>query len=121
MVVSFRRHAFITCLGIGTHAINISCDERASSLVRIVGLEEWDVDFLRGSDVVEAALDRAARAADLQVLVEEARSCWDALQAATRDAVDAFADAPRTYETHTAGTDLSAPSRRWPVITSPRR
>ena len=107
MVVSFRLHAFIPCLSFGTHAINISYDERSSNLVRTVGLEAWDIDFLREPDIVEAVLDRARRPADLKALVADARPCWDALEDATRDAVDAFADAVRTYAAQTVETHFS--------------
>jgi hypothetical protein len=104
LVVCFRLHAFVPCLSFGTHAINISYDERSMSLVRTLGLQEWDIDFLGGCDVPSAVLDRARRRADLQALVAEARPMWDALEDVTRDAIGAFADAVRMY-----ASDAQAP------------
>lgn len=106
MVVSFRLHAFVPCLGFGTHAVNLSYDERSESLVRTLGLEAWDINYLSEPDVAAAVLDRARRTADLGALVEAARPGWHTLEIATREAVGTFADSVRSY----AGSSVPQPS-----------
>jgi hypothetical protein len=97
LVVSFRLHAFVPCLSFGTHTVNISYDERSESLVRTLGLDEWDIDYLGEADVVAEVLDRARRKADLEGLVDEARPRWDGLERVTREAIGVFAEAARAY------------------------
>lgn len=97
LVVTFRLHAFVPCLSFGTPAVNLSYDERSVSLVRTLGLEEWDIDLLREPDVPAAVLDRARRPGDLREMVRRARPTWDALEQTTRRAVTDFADAVQAY------------------------
>ena len=101
LVVSFRLHAFLPCLSFGTPAINLSYDERSQSLVRTLGLEAWDIDYLRCADVAGAVLDRARRPEDLRALVAAARPGWDELAGTTRGAVRTFATAVRAYADQT--------------------
>jgi len=90
LVVSFRLHAFVPCVSFGTPAINISYDERSAALVRTIGLGAWDIDFVRGGDVVAAVLDRCARLDDLRTLCDDARPTWEHLESVMRDAVCGF-------------------------------
>ncbi len=99
LVVSFRLHAFVPCLSFGVPAVNISYDERSASLVRTLGLADWDVDFLGEDDVTAAVLDRARRPDDLAALVARARPGWEALEQTTRAAIGDFAQAVREYDT----------------------
>lgn len=96
-VISFRLHAFLPCLSFGTHAVNISYDERSSSLVRTLGLEDWNVDFLRDPDVVATVIDRVRRPSDLAALVRAARPAWDELKRRTNDGIATFAAAVEAY------------------------
>jgi hypothetical protein len=97
LVVSFRLHAFLPCVSFGTPAVNISYDERSLSLVRTIGLEAWDVDFVRSRDVVADIRDRCARLGDLAVLREAAQSAWRNLEAVMRDSIAAFARLATAY------------------------
>ncbi len=97
LVVSFRLHAFLPCLSFGTPAINISYDERSQSLVRTVGLGDWDIDFLRTPDVVPLVRDRCARLSDFARLRTAAQPTWSRLEATMRDSMKVFADEVNGY------------------------
>lgn len=97
LVVSFRLHGFLPCMSFGTPAINISYDERSVSLVRTIGLESWDIDFVRTPDVAAAVRDRCGRLDELSTLRDAARPLWREHERAMRDAVGAFAELTREY------------------------
>ena len=91
LVVSFRLHAFVPCLSFGTPAINISYDERSRSLVRTLGFEPWDVDFVTGTDLVAEIRDRCQRLDELPQLRQRVQTCWERLEQVQRRAVSSFA------------------------------
>ena len=91
LVVSFRLHAFLPCVSFGTPAINISYDERSISLVRTIGLGDWDIDFVRSNDVVGEVRDRCARLDDLVRTREAAQPTWQRLETIMRDSMASFA------------------------------
>jgi polysaccharide pyruvyl transferase WcaK-like protein len=95
--VSFRLHAFVPCLSFGTPAINISYDERSRSLVRTLGFESWDIDFVRARDVVADVRDRCARIHEFADLRRRAQPCWQRLEDVMRDAVASFASLVAGY------------------------
>jgi polysaccharide pyruvyl transferase len=97
LVVSFRLHAFVPCLSFGTPAINISYDERSRSLVRTLGFESWDIDFVRARDVVADVRDRCARIHEFADLRRRAQPCWQRLEDVMRDAVASFASLVAGY------------------------
>ncbi|MEP6731457.1 MAG: polysaccharide pyruvyl transferase family protein [bacterium] len=99
LVVSFRLHAFVPCLSFGTPAVNISYDERSLSLVRTIGLGEWDIDFVRSHDVVADVRDRCARLNCLASLRDAAQPKWRELTTTMRDAMRSFAELVRAYAT----------------------
>lgn len=91
LVVSFRLHAFLPCLSFGTPAVNISYDERSLSLVRTIGLGEWDIDYVRTPDLLAAVRDRCARLDDLRRICDAAQPTWTELQTTMRESMAAFA------------------------------
>lgn len=97
LVVSFRLHAFVPCVSFGTPAINISYDERSSSLVRTIGFSSWDVDFVRSDDVVADVLARAADLERYERLRHEARPRWKALEDTMRRSMASFAERVLAY------------------------
>jgi polysaccharide pyruvyl transferase WcaK-like protein len=97
LVVSFRLHAFVPCLSYGTPAVNISYDERSMSLVRTLGFDAWDVNFVTSADPVAAVMDRCARLDEYTRLRAEARPRWEALGATMRQASSSFAEQVRRY------------------------
>jgi hypothetical protein len=97
LVVSFRLHAFLPCLAYGTPAINISYDERSSSLVRTIGMEDWDIDFVRSLDIAAEIRDRCHRLGTLTTLRERAQPKWRELNGVMRTAMRSFADRVTGY------------------------
>lgn len=97
LVVSFRLHAFLPCLSFGTPAVNLSYDERSRNLVRTIGLERWDIDFVRTPDVIRDVRDRCRRLDDLARLRREAQPIWDELERSMSSAINRFADLARAY------------------------
>jgi hypothetical protein len=98
LVVSFRLHAFVPCLSLGTPAINLSYDERSRSLVRTLGFESWDVDFVGDPDPVAACRDRCGRLEEFAALRDRARAGWQRLEMVQRQAVERFATQVAEYE-----------------------
>lgn len=97
LVVTFRLHAFLPCLSFGTPAINISYDERSLSLVRTIGMESWDIDFVRSPDVVGEVRDRCARLGDLAALRATTQPRREQLEATMREQTAAFAGLVSAY------------------------
>jgi hypothetical protein len=103
LVVTFRLHAFLPCVSFGTPAINISYDERSSSMVRSIGFESWDIDFVRQADVVAEVLDRTGRLADFDELRRQAQPRIAELSATMRRAMADFAVLVREYANEACG------------------
>jgi len=97
LVVSFRLHAFVPCLSFGTPAINISYDERSLSLVRTLGFESWDIDFVRSSDVVAEVRDRCCRLDAFANQRLDARPLWQQLETVMTSAMSSFAGLVNAY------------------------
>src|SRR5207244_4344794 len=102
LVVSFRLHAFVPCLSFGTPAINISYDERSRSLVRTLGFESWDIDFVCARDVVADVRNRCARLHEFADLRRRAQPCWQRLEDVMRRAMASFARLVTAYATDCA-------------------
>lgn len=97
LVVTFRLHAFLPCLSFGIPSINISYDERSVSMVRTVGLGDWDIDFVKEKDVSSAVMDRIDRLAEFQHYLEEARPRWADLHELLLATIGDFAKQARAY------------------------
>lgn len=97
LVVSFRLHAFLPCVSFGTPAINISYDERSSSLVRTIGMESWDIDFVRSHEVAAEVRDRCDRLSALEALREDVQPKWRELENVMRTAMKSFAQRVNHY------------------------
>jgi len=106
LLVSFRLHAFLPCVVFGTPAINISYDERSTSLVRTIGMESWDIDLIRSADVVAEVRDRCRRLDEYRTLRDAARPLWDSFEKTMRDCVARFAEMVGAYA---ASCELPAP------------
>ncbi len=52
MNLTFRLHAFIPSISLGTPAIHFSYDERALNLIETLGLRDWDIDFVNTPDIL---------------------------------------------------------------------
>jgi hypothetical protein len=97
LVVTFRLHAFLPCLALGVPAVNISYDERSAGMMRTLGLEEWDIDFLTEPDLAGAVLDRASRLDELDRLRVECAPRWRDMEESLHGAIREFALAVAGY------------------------
>lgn len=117
LVVSFRLHAFVPCLSFGTPAINISYDERSLSLVRTLGFEAWDIDFVRSGDVVGEVRDRCGRLGEFAARRLSAQPLWQHFETVMRGAMSTFAGLVADYAGEPLGLadEISEPAtRKWP-------
>lgn len=64
--VSYRLHGFLPCLALGSHSINLSYDERSTSMLSTIGMADWDIDLMRETDCVAAVMDRVRSGARYQ-------------------------------------------------------
>lgn len=97
LVVTFRLHAFLPALSYGTPAINISYDERSVSLVRTIGYESWDIDYVKSADLLGEIRDRCHRLSDLSALKEATEPRWRLLEGVMRENMAAFAQSVFAY------------------------
>lgn len=88
--VSFRLHAFLPCLMLGTPSISLSYDQRSISLIETIGMAEWDINFIGHPDVLGAIRERAGNLGRLEELKRRARPRWEALRAMTEKAIANF-------------------------------
>lgn len=97
LLISFRLHASVPALSFGVPVVNISYDERSLSLMRTLGLGDWDVDFVSEPHLTPAVIDRVRRLDDLAAAREEARPAWDRLEETLRSAIAEFSAAVIAY------------------------
>ena len=98
LCVSYRLHAALPCMAMGTPFVNISYDERSASVMDTIGMRDWDVPLLTG-DPVAAVADRLAVIDQLPVLVQRAAPIQGELRGIMQDAMDRFHAAVRSYRT----------------------
>ena len=97
LVVTFRLHAFLPCLAMGVPAVNVSYDERSAGMLRTIGLEEWDIDFLAEPDLTSAVIDRADRLEDLELLRASCAPRWRELEDTLHGSIRDFGAAVARY------------------------
>ena len=90
--ISYRLHAALPCLSMGTPAISISYDQRALSLMQTVGFEDWDINMITTPDVPAAVGDRLDRLAELPELRRAAQARWQTLRRCMTSTFRSFAD-----------------------------
>lgn len=89
--VTYRLHAALPCLSFGRPTIPISYDERALSLMRTIGYQDWNIDMIETPDVVAQVRDRYRRLGELPALREKVKPIWDHLDRVMRETFRAFA------------------------------
>jgi hypothetical protein len=89
--VSFRLHAFVPCLMLGTPSVNLSYDQRAISLIELLGLSEWDIDLVRVDNVMEHISQRLDNLHHLAELKARAQPGSTNSRRALTDAASKFA------------------------------
>lgn len=90
--VSYRVHSTLPCLSFSRPVIPISYDERALSLIRTVGYDDWNIDMIKSTDVVAQVMDRYHRLDDLKTKHQQAQqTTWGKLDKVMGDAFQEFA------------------------------
>ncbi len=89
--VTYRLHSALPCLSFGRPVISISYDERALSLMRTIGYDDWNIDMVKSPDVVSQIKDRYHRIDQLTAIKAEAKPRWDRLDQVMADSFGEFA------------------------------
>ena len=95
--ITFRLHAFLACLALGTPSIPLSYDERSISLIETIGLSGWPVDFLQSECLLADLLKRSQALPRLQELTAAARPAWDGLHGLMVQGLEHFASRIEDY------------------------
>jgi hypothetical protein len=96
--VTYRLHAALPCMSLGTPSINISYDERCESLFDTLGLGEWNINMMTCGDVVAQVRDRYRRRAELAPLIARARNIWRELYDVNLTTLREFASTVESFE-----------------------
>jgi polysaccharide pyruvyl transferase WcaK-like protein len=97
LVVTFRLHSLLPSLSFGTPDINISYDERSISLVKTIGYESWDIDYVKTPDLLAEIRDRCSRLSELTALRAAAEPRWRMLEGVMRENMATFAARVKAY------------------------
>jgi polysaccharide pyruvyl transferase WcaK-like protein len=95
--VTYRLHSALPCLSFCRPMISISYDERALSLMRTIGYEDWNIDMIQTPEVVAQVKDRYRRLGELPAWREKTKSIWDGLDKVMGDTFRAFAAEVTAY------------------------
>lgn len=98
VLISFRLHAFIPALLMGTPAINLSYDERSVSMIRTIGMADWDVNLIRHPDPLALIEKRLLEFDEFAALRTESLRICGELRSVTRACLSKFAEAVHKYE-----------------------
>ena len=79
LVISMRIHATLPCLSYEILLLNLSYDERASSLMDTIGFSSWDINLVKDENQLLKLLN--ARLDDLELLKKQTITAivWDKL------------------------------------------
>lgn len=97
VLVSFRVHASIPALSFGKNFVNISYDERASSLMDTLGLGPWDLNLLETSNLAVAVTERLAELETLSSLRGELTALWQDLDTLQNEEIGKFEKMVSSY------------------------
>jgi polysaccharide pyruvyl transferase WcaK-like protein len=97
-VISFRIHASIPAASFGTNFVNISYDERASSLMEAVGLKEWDLNLVESNDLTSDIQSRLETPHVLERLREERAQQWASILSLQSENMDHFFQLMSEYQ-----------------------
>ena len=70
--VTFRLHSFLPCLALGVPAIKISYDQRASSMLDTLGMDQWNINLLK-QNVLQEVENRLDNLGDLDAMIKQLR------------------------------------------------
>ncbi len=70
--ITYRLHSFLPALSLGIPAIKLSYDQRALSMLKTVGMDEWNIDILK-QDVISEIKKRIKSIGDLDNIKDSLR------------------------------------------------
>ncbi len=90
--VTFRLHSFIPCLAYDIPTIKISYDQRALSMLDTIGMDDWNINFVK-DDVVKEVENRIDNLGDLSNIKSDLRQgLWLRNRELIQDNCQKFAD-----------------------------
>jgi len=90
--LTFRLHSFIPCLAMDIPTIKVSYDQRALSLVDAIGLDEWNVNYMKDNVVAEIK-NRIDNLGELETMKSKlADSKWKEIKEVFKTNFSAFAE-----------------------------
>lgn len=89
--VTYRLHSALPCLSFGRPFIKISYDERSTSLMDTVGMDEWNINMIDEPDLWEEIAKKHDDIDNLPRLREAAKPVWDSLRGTMSNAFARFA------------------------------
>ena len=96
-VITYRLHSFLPAIVLGTHAVNISYDQRAASALDTLGLSEWDVDYMHTDDPINVVLNRFQNTEELKRIKHENSRKFSDLRNIQIDGMKQFAEQVKQY------------------------
>ncbi len=92
LVVTFRLHSCMPCLALDIPVINISYDQRASSLLETVGIGDWDIN-MANDNIIQEINNRLNNLGDLENIIKENRKQhWPELKEIITNSFSHFAN-----------------------------
>lgn len=98
LLVSFRIHASLPALSFATNFVNISYDERASSLMAAAGLEEWDINLVKTDNLTGVVRSRLKNLDALDRIRQDRAKHWSELSMVQRDLMSQFVQLMGVYQ-----------------------
>lgn len=95
--VTYRVHSALPCMAFGTPFIKLSYDERAISLMKTVGFEDWNIDIVKTPNVVDSVRNRLSNFDALHMARAQAVPKWERLREVQDSAMKKFATDVRNY------------------------
>ncbi|NNE27750.1 MAG: polysaccharide pyruvyl transferase family protein, partial [Saprospiraceae bacterium] len=78
--LTFRLHSFIPCLSLDVPTIKVSYDERALSLVDSIGMDDWNINYVKDNVMAEIK-SRIDNIGDLEsIKTQNNQSLWPSIQ-----------------------------------------
>ncbi len=89
--VTFRLHAFLSCMALGVPSIPVTYDERSISSIETIGLKDWAIDYIHSKDLLAEIQERYENISRLEKMRKAARPVWDDLHKTLTHGIEQFA------------------------------
>lgn len=96
-IISFRLHSFLPAVVFGTHAVNLSYDQRAASALSSLGLDKWNIDYLNDASPLELVLARYSDRLGFTSLLEKTSTTKDELKDKQVEGMRQFVELVHSY------------------------